>query len=90
MLVDFAPWKLVDGSLLKFGLGAPSLVLLAASLIILWGVSMMQERFSVREAFAKQNLVFRWTVLYLAIFSILIFGVYGIGFDAAAFIYTQY
>lgn len=90
MLVDFAPWKLVDGSLLKFGLGAPSLVLLAASLIILWGVSMMQERFSVREVFAKQNLVFRWTVLYLAIFSILIFGVYGIGFDAAAFIYTQY
>ena len=57
---------------------------------VLWAVSMMQGRFSVREKLAEQNIVFRWGIIYLAIFSILIFGAYGKGFDPAAFIYTQY
>jgi hypothetical protein len=51
---------------------------------------MMQERFSVREALEKQNIVFRWAIIYIAIFSIIIFGIYGLGYDASAFLYMQY
>ena len=50
----------------------------------------MQERFCVREMLDRQNIVFRWAVIYAAIFAILIFGVYGLGYDASAFLYEQY
>jgi hypothetical protein len=50
----------------------------------------MQEQGSVRELLSKQNIVFRWAVIYIAIFSILIFGIYGPGFDASSFVYMQF
>ncbi|WP_283680972.1 MBOAT family O-acyltransferase [Parablautia sp. Marseille-Q6255] len=90
IFTDPQPWQLTDGSLYTFGLGSRSFLLIAVCLLILWAVSMMQERFSIREKLAEQNIVFRWAVIYLAIFAILIFGVYGLGYDASAFLYEQY
>jgi D-alanyl-lipoteichoic acid acyltransferase DltB (MBOAT superfamily) len=90
LVLRFEPWHLVDGSMLDYGIDGPQMVLIGGSLIVLWAVSMMQERFSVREALAKQNIVFRWIIIYAAIFSIILFGIYGIGYDASAFLYTQY
>lgn len=87
---DFQLWQLMDGTLATFGVPIHELVLLGVCFLILWAVSMMQERFSVRERLAEQNIVFRWIILYTAIFSIVIFGIYGFGYDAAAFIYSQY
>jgi D-alanyl-lipoteichoic acid acyltransferase DltB (MBOAT superfamily) len=83
-------WKLFDGSLYEFGLSAAQFVLVLFCILVLWCVSMMQERFSVREALEKQNIVFRWAIIYIAIFAIIIFGVYGLGYDASAFLYMQY
>lgn len=87
---NMRPWNFVDGTLLSFGLNGPQMVLIAFSLLVLWAVSMMQERFSIREKLAEQNLVFRWGIIYLAIFAVLIFGIYGIGYDSSAFLYEQY
>ena len=54
-------------------------------------VSFMQERgIKIRETLAKQNLVFRWIIYWIAIFGILTFGVYGSGYDASQFIYFQF
>lgn len=90
LIFNFAPGAVFSNKLLKFGLGKKELLLVFLCIIVLWAVSMMQERFSVREKLAQQNIVIRWTVIYLAIFSILIFGMYGIGYDATAFLYMQY
>ena len=38
----------------------------------------------------RQPLVLRWTVYLLLIFAVLIFGIYGPGYDAAAFIYFAF
>ncbi len=86
----FAPWCLLDGTLYSFGLNAPNFWLAVLCLILLWAVSMLQKRFSLREKLSEQNIVFRWGILYLAIFSILIFGIYGIGYDSTAFIYERF
>jgi D-alanyl-lipoteichoic acid acyltransferase DltB (MBOAT superfamily) len=83
-------WCLFDGSLYNFGLNAAQLTLVMICILVLWAVSMMQERFSVREALEKQNILFRWAIIYIAIFSIIIFGIYGLGYDASAFLYMQY
>ena len=90
MFVNPQPWRLVDHSLYNFGLSRKEFWLILVCLLLFWAVSMMQERFSIRAVLARQNIVFRWGIIYLGIFSVLILGVYGIGFDAAAFLYTQY
>ena len=90
ILLHLQAWCLVDGTLFNYGLDWAQLVIIGLSILLLWGVSMMQERFSVREMIEKQNLVFRWMIIFTGIFSILIFGIYGLGYDAAAFLYTQY
>lgn len=83
-------WKLVDGSLFTLGLERPHFCLMIICILILWIVSMLQERFQIRQKFAEQNIVFRWIVLYVAIFAVIIFGVYGPGYDASTFIYEQF
>lgn len=83
-------WQLFDGTLLSLGLDGPNFVLMLITIGILWSVSELQEKMELRKEFAKQNIIFRWTILYMAIFSILIFGIYGAGYDASAFIYNQF
>lgn len=87
---DFQIWKLFDGSLFQLGLDRPEFLLSIVTIVILWGVSMLQERGSVREKVASSNIVFRWTFYYAAFFAIIIFGVYGLGYDASSFVYMNY
>ena len=87
---DFQPWIFFDQSLYTYGLTASHWLVIIFSLLLVWRISLMQEQGSVRELLAKQNIVFRWAVIYLAIFSILIFGIYGPGFNASSFVYMQF
>ena len=64
-------------------------VLVLATIILLI-ISLMQNKFSVREKLAKQNLWFRWPVYLLLIFSTIIFGIYGSEFNSADFLYMQF
>ena len=53
--------------------------------------SIFQEMgYSVREKLDEQNMMFRWGVYVAAICSIVIFGVYGLGYDVANFTYMQF
>lgn len=90
LIFNFDITPLVNRQLFELGMTEKDFLLIAGCLVVLWCVSMMQERFSVREKLAQQNIVIRWIVVYAAIFSIIIFGIYGPGYDASAFIYTQY
>ena len=44
----------------------------------------------IREKLDEQNMIFRWGVYVAAICSIVIFGVYGLGYDVANFTYMQF
>ncbi len=90
ILLGFAPWGLLDGSIYSLGLNPRNFWLAILCIGVLWAVSMMQEHFCIREKLAGQNIVFRWSIIYIAIFAILILGVYGIGYDASAFIYEKF
>ena len=79
-----------DGSLYTLGLDRTSFLFALISIFILWSVSMMQLKGSVRERIAGSNLIFRWTIYYLGVFSIIIFGIYGPGYNAASFVYMQF
>ena len=85
------PWILLDNtSLYKAGLNLQDFRVLSISLITLFVVEWLSRKGDVREKLFKQNIIFRWTMIYLLIFAIMIFGCYGSGYDAAAFIYRQF
>jgi len=86
-----APWALTDGSLYQYGLSANMLHVLMLCVVILFLTDMAHERgIRIREKIGQLKLPIRWMIYYISVFMILIFGVYGIGYEASDFIYMQF
>ncbi len=88
---SFNPWVFFDGTLYTLGLDRPNFNLLFISIVILAIVDIIQEKgVKIRETIARQNIIIRWVIYYAGIFSIIIFGMYGPGYDATSFIYQRF
>ena len=88
---SFNPWIFFDGSLYDLGLSEKNFRLMLLLIALLLAVDVLHERgVHIREALEKTDIIFRWTVYFAAIFAIIIFGVYGPGYNAAAFIYQGF
>lgn len=92
---QFGLHTLLDESLYSYGLDQHNFTLAMLLVALVWGVSMLQEKFdkdgmTIRDVIAKQNILFRW-LLYLALIAgILVFGMYGSGYNAGAFFYGKF
>lgn len=87
----FTLHSLTDGSLLKLGLNVSDYVLLLACCVLLIVVGYLQERnYKIREIITKRNIAIRWAIYLIAIFSIIIFGVYGNEYNVGTFIYGNF
>ena len=49
-----------------------------------------ENKVHIREIIMKQDIVFRYVLYLLAIFSIIIFGIYGPEFSGSSFIYAEF
>lgn len=88
---SFNPWVLFDGTLYTLGLSMIDFWVGIVAIAMILAVDVLHERgVRIREWILNQNLLFRWMVYFLAIFTILIFGFYGPNYDAAQFIYFQF
>ncbi|MEG0691653.1 MAG: MBOAT family O-acyltransferase [Oscillospiraceae bacterium] len=74
----------------SLGLNTANFNLLILCVFILILISYLQTKFSIREKLATQNLWFRWLIYFGAITAVLIFGIYGPGFNSNQFIYLQF
>lgn len=91
MFTRFNPWILVDGSLYELGLNSNNLHLLTVLIVILVIVDILHEKgISLRKSFASANWVLRGAILLIVAFAIIIFGIYGPGYDAGRFIYMDF
>lgn len=90
MIIGFNYYALFDGSVFKMGLDKVDISISLLAIAILFIGDFMQKRFSVREELKSKNIVFRWAVSYILIIALVIFGVYGPGYDASQFIYFQF
>lgn len=90
MFSKFNPWILFDGTLYNYGLDQKDFRLMIYSIVILFVVDLLKSKMKIREKISKQNIVFRWSLYFIGIFAVLIFGIYGPGYDASQFIYFQY
>ena len=90
-LSNWDPWTLYDRSLLQLGLSQSDYNILIFGILILLVVGILQERgLKIRAALDRQNLWFRWLIVIGAIIAVLLFGVYGSGYNAQSFIYAQF
>lgn len=91
VFTTFNPWIWFDGSLFTLGVSQREFYLLLVALLILFMVSLMQEKgICVRDKIQEQGIIVRWGIYYTAILLVFLCGVYGIGYDASGFIYMQF
>lgn len=85
------PWIFFDGSLTTLGLSGVELTLGLLAIAMMMVVDYLHKKgIQLREALSRQDLWFRWSMYIGAVFILLIFGIYGPGFDASQFIYFQF
>ncbi|MBS7303952.1 MAG: MBOAT family protein [Lachnospiraceae bacterium] len=90
VLTTWNPEILWNGGLLQLGLEIKEWLILLLSLSLLWSISVMQQKGSVREWLGSKNIVLRWTLLYALLFWVILMGNYGPGYSAAEFIYQGF
>lgn len=87
----FNPWIFFDGSFFEIGLASKDYNVLVMSVAVLFIVEMIKlKKISVREWLSNQNTFFRWWIWISLIVIVLIYGIYGPGYNAADFIYKGF
>ena len=84
------PFFLLRGPFPNLGLDSKDLLVFLLAVAVLWVVSLLQQKGFLRQRVEKQSFLIRYPVYLIAIFVILIFGIYGPGYDVAQFIYMQF
>ena len=80
-----------DGSLYKMNLNAVEFWIAVGAIVVLLAVSVFKYKgVRIRAKLAEQGIWFRFLAYLGIIFAILIFGIYGPGFNASEFIYFKY
>lgn len=87
----FNPWVLVDGSVYNCGLGVKEFNLMLIGIFILLFADIQKKRgIVIRSMILKQDAWCRILLIALFVTFILIFGIWGTGYNAASFIYFQF
>ncbi|MBR4289522.1 MAG: MBOAT family protein [Oscillospiraceae bacterium] len=80
--------KLFDGTLYTFGVNQNYFGLLIVNICILLIAELTtNKQEDVIVGITKQHFLIRWTVYLMMIFEVLLFGVYGSGYDMSSFMY---
>ena len=86
----FNPWVFFDGSIFKLGLDPMDFLIALSSLGIVIVENMMQRTRILRRELSRRPTVIRWSVYFTTIVIILIFGIYGPGYNPQQFIYSRF
>lgn len=88
---EFTPWIFTDGSLFKLGLSQGSFNVGIAGIALLITMDIISfNGVEIRDRIIEQAVWYRWIIMIAAILSILIFGIWGAGYNASSFIYQQF
>ncbi len=78
----------------NLGLGKKDYIVILAGALIILIASLIQENakdgLNIREKLDKKPFILRYAVLFAGVLAIVIFGIYGSGYNAADFVYMQF
>ena len=91
MFVDFSFRSLSEIPLSQLHIDIQDILLIIVSLIVVFIISICKEKnVQIRYSVAALPTVFRWTLYYTLIFSIILFGAYGAGYVPVDPMYASY
>jgi D-alanyl-lipoteichoic acid acyltransferase DltB (MBOAT superfamily) len=92
MVTNWNPWVLFDKSLYTIALNETecNVLLTAVGFLVIIDLLKRVKNKNLSEFLMEQNLWFRWILVIVVIMSIVIYGIYGIQFDSAKFIYFDF
>ncbi|MEG2720082.1 MAG: MBOAT family O-acyltransferase [Oscillospiraceae bacterium] len=80
-----------DGTLFSLELSGKDFIVLLIGIIAMFVVDILHEKnIEIRKTVSKQFVVLRWAFYFIAIFSVIIFGIYGEGYTLGSFIYGDF
>ena len=91
MFTDFQLYRIMDAAQWNsLGITAIELWFLSVFIVCLFAVSLIHRRQPVLKLLANQNIMERWIVYFILIFTIILFGAYGMEEAQTQFIYFQF
>lgn len=88
MFGEAQPWVLFDGSVFTHGVSQTAFNVLLVNIVLLF---VAERKFPTSDSFVtaltNNHLIIRWFVYLVLIFNVLLFGVYGSGYDLSGFLY---
>ena len=91
IFVNFDMTIFTNFEFLNLGLNLKEWVMLLATILILIAVDFINWKGNtIRENIYKQKIGIRWAFYIFSILFVLIFGIWGAGFNESAFIYFQF
>lgn len=91
IFTDFRPWSMYDGGIVSMGLDIANIAVLLAAAVLQIFVSVTEYKgISAADTVEKMHAFARWPIYLTLLFSVLILGIYGPGFEASQFIYFQF
>lgn len=91
MFMDFKfSGQVTMQELAGLGLTKADYLVVFIGVFVMFGVSMMGRNGSVREKVSQRPNIVRYGICMALFFAIMLFGSYGVGFDAQQFIYNQF
>ena len=90
MFTTFNVAELWNGNMLKLGLSGLDYAIIFFGVLLMFTVSMLQRKCSVRERIAKLPYPTRVAIWFVLFIVVLLAGAYGQGYDESQFIYNQF
>ena len=91
MINNFSFKMINDGTILELGIDRYDFMIVGIITFVILVISILKEKgVDIRENISKRNIVIRWCLYYALIFSIIIFGAYGIGYIPVNPMYAGY
>jgi D-alanyl-lipoteichoic acid acyltransferase DltB (MBOAT superfamily) len=90
VFTDFRGERLLAGDLMHLGLSLADYIIVLLSIALLIVIGQLGKNTDIRERLLSRPRLIRYVIVLLLVFSTIIFGAYGIGYDAAQFIYNQF
>ena len=91
IFLDFAPWSVFGGGIASMGLDIPEIAVLLVAVMVQFFVSLSEHGgCAVFKRVENMHLLARWPVYLALLFAVLVFGIYGPGFEQSQFIYFQF
>lgn len=82
--------QIFDGRLAALGLSRADWLAAGLGILLMFGISVLQEKGSVRKRLAQKPAVIQYAAVFGMFLVVLVAGVYGHGYDASQFIYNQF